>query len=71
MSFLNIAIWIAKSAGEDVMDKKKATVMMCTEEGVFPYGTYPYGTVEEKERVVSISLEVQRERAVYTYIQED
>lgn len=43
----------------------KFVVMMHTDEGDFPYGKY-----EEKERAVEVSLEVQKERHVFTYISE-
>lgn len=45
-------------------------IIMIVDGGEYLYGTYPFKTDEEKERVVGISLDIQRERGICTYIQE-
>lgn len=53
------------------MAKKQVAIMMVDEDlQEYEYGKYPYETPEEKERVINIMLEVQRERGMYTRIKE-
>ncbi len=47
-----------------------ARIMMVVDGQEYAYGTYPFGTDEEKTRVNEIALEIAEERGVYTYVLE-
>lgn len=53
------------------MTKKMVALMMVDDDlKEYEYGKYPYETPEEKEHVIQVSLQVQRERGMYTHIKE-
>lgn len=46
-----------------------AKIIMVMEDGSeWPYGTYPFETAEEKNRVNELALKIRRERGVHTYV---
>ncbi len=47
-----------------------ARIVMVVDGKDYVYGTYPFETDGEKDRVNRIALELQEERGICTYIQE-
>ena len=49
----------------------KAKIMMDVDGSKYEYGTYPYDTPEDIEKVVQICQMVEKERDVQTYIEKE
>jgi len=48
----------------------EAKIMMVIDGESYPYGTYPYNTNEEKNKVNELAMKIRDERCCGTYIEE-
>lgn len=46
----------------------RAKIIMVFDEGEFEYGTYPFETNEQKNRVNELAMKIREERGCSTYI---
>lgn len=48
----------------------QAQIIMVVDREEYPYGTYPYNTNEEKNKVNDLAMKIREEREVDTYVKE-
>ncbi len=51
-------------------DNMQAQIIMVVDGEEYAYGTYPYNTNEEKNKVNELAMKIREEREVGTYVKE-